>query len=364
MKVTCERSYLAAALGVARRAVSSRNTLPILSHVLLETQDDRLKLTATDLDTAIRCALPASVAENGSVALPAASLGDYVSKLPDAPITLEMSDGKVVVRSGHSRFTLMSSPAEDFPVVPDVTQGTEISVSAATLKEMLRLTAFAASKEESRSLLMGVLFEARGNVLTLVATDTHRLAWNQATLAAEVEAPITAIVPAKPLVELERVLKNSVDEMVTIRFGGSQVQFQSNDATLVSRVLDGQFPNYEKVIPKQTERKVTFIREELLNAVRRVEIVSSTASNKMLVKFNANTMNMTAESAEAGKAEEEIPISMDGNDLAIAFNAKYLSEVLGTLAEDSLTLELNGPLNPGILRAGSDFLYIVMPMQA
>ncbi len=364
MKVTCERSYLATALGVARRAVSARNTLPILSHVLLETQDDRLKLTATDLDTAIRCALPASVSENGSVALPAASLSDYVSKLPDAPITLEMSDGKVIVRSGHSRFTLMSSPAEDFPDVPEVAQGTEITVSAATLKEMLRLTAFAASKEESRSLLMGVLFEARGNVLTLVATDTHRLAWNQTQLTSEVAVPISAIVPAKPLIELERVLKNSAEEMVTIRFGSSQVQFQSADATLVSRVLDGQFPNYEKVIPKQTERKVTFERNELLNAVRRVEIVSSTASNKMLVKFGGATMNMTAESAEAGKAEEEVPIAMDGDDLQIAFNAKYLSEVLGTLADDQLSLELNGPLNPGILRAGESFLYIVMPMQA
>ena len=162
MKVTCERSYLAQALGVAGRAVSSRNTLPILSHVLLETEDDRLKITTTDLDTAIRCAIPASIAENGSVALPASSLSDYISKLPDAPVTLEMQDGKVVVRCGHSRYTLMSAPAEDFPVVPEVEHGTEITVSSATLKEMIRLTAFAASKEESRSLLMGVLFEARG----------------------------------------------------------------------------------------------------------------------------------------------------------------------------------------------------------
>ena len=364
MKVTCERSYLAAALGVANRAVSSRNTLPILSHVKLETEDDRLKITATDLDTAIRCALPASVSENGELALPASSLSDYISKLSDGPVTLEAGDGKVVVRSGHSRFTLVSAPAEDFPLVPEVEHGTEITITSATLKEMLRLTTFAASKEESRSLLMGVLFEARGNTLTLVATDTHRLAWKQTQLSSEVATPVSAIVPAKPLQELERVLKNTADEMVTIRFGSSQVQFQSSDATLVSRVLDGQFPNYEKVIPKATERKVTFERAELLNAVRRVDIVSRFASQKMVVKFTGATMIMSAESSEAGQAYEEVPIAMDGTDLQIAFNAKYLSEVLNTLTEDQLTLELNGSLQPGILREGGDFVYIVMPMQA
>lgn len=365
MKVTCERSYLATALGTAGRAVSSRNTLPILSHVKLETDGDRLKITATDLDTAIRCAVPSSVSENGEVALPAASLADYISKLPDAPVTLEAQDGKVVVRSGHSRFTIVSAPAEDFPLVPEVEHGTEITLTSATLKEMLRLTAFAARKEESSAgVLMGVLFEARGNTLSLVATDTHRLAWKQTTLAEEVKTPVSAIVPAKPLQELERVLKNTADEMVTIRFGSSQVQFQSNDATLVSRVLDGQFPNYEKVIPKATERKVTFERTELLNAVRRVDIVSRFAQQKMVVKFNEATMIMSAESAEAGQAYEEIPIAMDGSDLTIAFNAKYLSEVLNTLTADQLTLELNGTLQPGILREGADFVYIVMPMQA
>lgn len=365
MKVTCERSYLSNALGVARRAVSARNTLPILSHVLLETEDDRLKITATDLDTAIRSAIPATISENGSVAIPAAQLADWVSKLPDAPITLELQDGKVEGRSGKAKFNFQSAPAEDFPVVPEVSQGTELSLPSATLKEMIRLTAFAASKEEHKSILMGVLFEARGNSLTLVATDTHRLAWKQTQLAFEVSPPVSAIIPAKPLRELESVLKNSADELVTIRFGSSQVQFQSDAVTLVSRVLDGQFPNYEKVIPKQTERKVKFDRNELLGAVRRIDIVSSTASQKMAVKFADTLMTMNAESSESGnKVYEEVAIDMDGSDLNIAFNAKYLMEVLSTLSADQLNWELNGHLQPSILREGDDFIYIVMPMQA
>ena len=365
MKLTVERSYLSNALGVARRAVSSRNTLPILSHVLLETQDDRLKITATDLDTAIRVQLPCAVAENGGVALPAAQLADWVGKLPDAPVTLELQDGKVEGRCGKAKFNFQSAPAEDFPVVPEVNHGTELSLPSATLKEMIRLTAFAASKEEHKSILMGVLFEARGEHLTLVATDTHRLAWKQTQLAFEVSPPVSAIIPAKPLRELESVLKNSAEELVTIRFGSSQVQFQSDTATLVSRVLDGQFPNYEKVIPKTTERKVKFDRNALLGAVRRIDIVSSTASQKMAVKFGGALMTMSAESSESGnRVYEEIEIDMDGTDLNIAFNAKYLMEVLNTLSSDALSWELNGHLQPSILREGDDFIYIVMPMQA
>src|SRR4028119_509116 len=352
MKITCERSYLANALGVAGRAVSSRNTLPILANVLLETEDDRLKLTATDLDTAIRGVIPANVAENGAVAVPAGVLSDVVSKLPDAPVTLELQDGKVTVRSGKSDYTILSLPAEDFPVVPEVTEGTDLTLPQATLKEMLRLTTFAASKEETRSILMGVLFEAGNDSLPLVATDTHRLAWKKAQLSEEVASPVSAIVPARPLVELERVLKDTMDETVHIRFGPSQVQFETQDVTLVSRVLDGQFPNYEKVIPKAVERKITFDRGEFLSAARRVFIVAKQNSEKTIITTKGDLLEMTAESQEVGRAYEEVPIAMDGENLTIAFNTRYLIEALGIISTEQATLELSGALNPGILRAG------------
>ena len=367
MRITCERSYLANALGVAGRAVSHRNTLPILSNVLLETEDDRVKLTATDLDTAIRCTIPAQVAENGAVAIPAGVLNDIVSKLPDAPVTLEMQDGKVTVRSGKSDYMILSLPAEDFPVVPEVKDGTELDLPQATLKHMLRMTTFAASKEETRSILMGVLFEARGSNLTLVATDTHRLAWKRATLAQEVAVPVSLIVPAKPLAEMERLLRDSAEDSVHIRFGASQVQFETADVTLVSRVLDGQFPNYEKVIPKNTERTISFERAELLDAVRRVYIVAKQNSEKAIVETKGDLLEMTAESQDVGRAYEEVPITMNGGDIKIAFNARYLMEVLGIVDSDRITIELSGALNPGLLKASgengnSDFLYVVMPM--
>ena len=364
MRITCERSYLANALAVAGRAVANRNTLPILSNVLLETEDDRVKLTATDLDTSIRCVIPAQVGENGAVAVPASVLTDVVSKLPDAPVTLEMQDGKVTVRSGKSDYLILSLPAEDYPVVPEVRDGSELEVSQGQLKQMLKMTTFAASKEETRNILMGVLFEARGNVLTLVATDTHRLAWKRCTLPSEAAQPVSVIVPAKPLAELERMLKDSAEDNVKIRFGSSQVQFQTADVTLVSRVLDGQFPNYEKVIPKNIERRISFERTELLDAVRRVFIVAKGNSEKAVFKTKTDLLEITAESQDVGRAFEEVQISMDGEDITIAFNTRYLMEVLGNIEHERVRFELSGALNPGLLKAGDDeeFLYVIMPM--
>jgi DNA polymerase-3 subunit beta len=271
----------------------------------------------------------------------------------------------VSVRCGKSDYTILSLPAEDYPAIPEVSDGVEVAIAQGTLKEMLRLTTFAASKEETRSLLMGVLFEARGSDLTLVATDTHRLAWKKAPIGHEIPNPVSSVVPAKPLVELERVLKDSSDEIVHIRFGPSQAQFETADVTLVSRLLDGQFPNYEKVIPKNPERKVSFDRNAMLSAVRRVLIVAKGAAEKAIITTKGDVLEITAESPEVGKAYEEVPISMDGENITIAFNARYLQEVLNILNEEQATLELTGALNPGILRpvGNNDFLYVVMPMQ-
>lgn len=371
MKITCERSYLANALGVASRAVSSRNTLPILANVLIETQEDRVQLTSTDLDTAIRVVIPAQVEESGAVAVPATLLSNLVSRLKDAPVTLEAQDGKTTVRSGKSDYVLLSLPAEDFPVVPSVEGGTQITLLQSQLKEMLRLTTFAASREESRSILMGVLFEARGDTLTLVATDTHRLARRTLTLPEAVETPISAIIPARPLTELERVLRDTSEESVTIRFGASggatasQVQFETADVTLVSRVLDGQFPNYEKVIPKTHEREITMNRDDFFDVVRRVSLVAKESADKVILDTEGEVLKMHAESADMGQGKEEVAITMSGDNLTIAFNADYLQQVLNLLSGENVTLKLTGALNPGLLESSgeTDFTYVLMPMQ-
>ena len=362
MKITCEKKYLSSALSSTGRAVSARNTLPVLANILLETQDDRVKLTATDLDTAIRSTIPAQVGENGAVAVPAHLLADVVSKLPDAPITLEHTDGKMKVRCGKSDYTVLCLPAEDYPAVPEVNDGIEFTVDQRVLKDVLHHTTFAASNEETRSLLMGVLFEANKGSLRGVATDTHRLAWKQVD-GLDIDTKGSCVIPSKPLTELSRMLTG--DAPVTVRFGSSQAQFETPDVTLVSRLLDGQFPNYDKVIPKAPERKAVADRAQLLAAVQRVYIVAKGAAEKAIFKFEKDLLTISAESPEVGKAYEEVPITLDGEELTIAYNARYLVNVLNILSSETVSIEMTGNLNPGIVRKGdsNDFLYVVMPMQ-
>lgn len=359
MKLIAERDYLAAALAATGRAVSSRNTLPILSNVLLETGDDRLKLTATDLDTAIRCVIPADIAESGSVAIPAAVFNDVISKLPDAPVSLELADNRVRVRCGKSDYKVLYLPGEDYLFVPEVTEGAELTLPQAALKEMLRLTTFAASNDETRSTLRGVLFEARGNTLTLVATDTYRLAWKQSQLGQGIDAYASAIIPAKPLSELGRLLKDTTEDVVRVHFGEAQVQFETADTTLVSRLLDGQFPNYEKVLRRDTKYKVMLDREEFLDAVRRVHIVAKSGIGypKMVLTIKDDLVELTAESSEVGNAFEEVPAALEGEGFGFAIQSPYVLDVLGALTSEQVTMELGESLNPVFLNPVGDDSY-------
>lgn len=369
MRVTCERNQLTAALGVVNRAVANRNTIQILNNVLIEAEGEMLKLTATDLDTSISNVIVAKADESGALAVPGRVLGDVVSRMPDAPVTLELQDGKVKVQCGKSSYVILSLPAEDFPATRQVSEGEELEFPQCDLKEALRLTAFAASREENRSILMGVLFEAKETEFVLVATDTHRLALKKLNLQKPVTKPLSAVIPARPLGEIERLLKDSAEETVKIAIGSGQVQVSVNSVTLVSRLLDGQFPNYEKVLPSNTERKVRFSRAEMLDALKRLEIVAFHSAEKIRIATQTDALELTAESAEVGSGREYVPISMDGEDITIAFNARYVMEVLDHLTSDNAVLELTGPLNPGLIKSAEgttvrdDFSYVVMPMQ-
>jgi DNA polymerase-3 subunit beta len=371
LKITCERGYLASCIGITSRGISSRNTLPILSNVLLETSDDRLTMTATDLDASIRAVVPVTVHKNGAIAIPAKTLNDVISKLPDAPVTITDTDGRVTLRSGKSDYSILALQAIDFPVTPFDIEGTDIVVPQGQLKTMLRQTAFAASKEESRSILMGALFDFRDGCLTVVATDTHRLALSRRKFDSKTPPvkmpPVSAIIPARTLIEIERTLRDDDEVDVRFRVGSSQVRCDFGDVTFVSRLLDGQFPNYEKVIPKNAERKITMEREALLHSLSRVDIVARANSQKTIFGFKDDLVTLRAESQDVGKAYEEVRANIDGEPLDIAFNTTYFLHVLTMLDCKEITLNLNGALNPGVITiAGDDnrdFLYVVMPMQ-
>ena len=375
MKFTIERAYLAHALSQAKTAISARSTIPVLSHFYLDATDtDRLTVIGTDLDTAVKVTLPYSSVDAGEIALPASALLDYISKLSDGPITFELtSENKMVLRSGHSRYTIPWMPGADFPVVPEVALNTDgapvpvFTLGTGRLKEMLRLTTFAASREESRSLLMGVLIECRGtDTLNMVATDTHRLARMTHEINNSTGQHFASIVPAKPLAQLVGMLPKTDDD-VTMTLGQSQIQFEFStpygNTRLISRVLDGQFPNYEKVIPQSHERKVALVREELLGALGRIDIVSRNDNQKVVAEFASSSVTLKASSPGNGETVEQLSIENDGDDLTIAFNAKYLLEVMNMMPDEQIELRLQGALQPGIIYGQNGFSYIVMPMQ-
>lgn len=364
MNVTCERTCFARALSAAGQSGSTHRSMAILKHVLLETLEGQLRVTSTDLDTASRCVIPANVTEPGAIALPAAPLSEFVSALPDGPVTLEVVEGRATLRSGLSSLRLPSAPAEDFPVIPEVPEGTDITLPQATLKDMLHMVTFAVPRNDKSSMPAGALFEVTGAGLALVATDELRLALKRAVLPTPAEQPVSAIVPLRPLTELEQLLTKDEGEMVTIRFGGKFVRFTLTDVTVTSSLIEAKFPNYNRVIPKASEHRVTFERGQLFNAVRRIDVVSRKNNHKLVLQTAGGTTHMAANSVESGQAEEEVSVALDGADLTAAFNCRYLMEALGVISTESVSLEMNGPLQPCVLRAGEDFLCVVMPMAA
>lgn len=359
MHITIDKTQLNACL-TARNAVSSRNTISILGNLLLEAGDGQLKATGTDLDTAIHATGLCTVKQPGSITAPAALLQDIISKLPEDLVTLEDEDGKLRIRCGRSAPTLLTAPAEDYPVVPTVSEGSSVELTQSQLKQLLNNTLYASAKDETRSLLMGVLFDASAKALTAVATDTHRLV--KTTLHPAVEGEFSIIVPAKALQEVQKMLRDS--GTVTITTNDSQVQFECNGVTLTSRLLDGQFPNFEKVIPPQSKTSTTFNRIALLNALRRAYIVAKSAAEKVVLNFTDGVCTLTAESQDIGKALEEVPVSFTG-EFSIAVNARYLIELLGAVSAENVTLHLNTALSPirVEVEGQSEFVSVLMPMQ-
>jgi len=371
MNVICAKSDLSVAVGTAARAVSSRSTLSILANILTQAAENSLTVMGTDLEIWIQCTVPAEVKEPGAVAVPADIFSAVVNSLPDDDVCLQCEDSRLIVKHEPSDYTILSQGAEEFPALPEVGDEASFEVQQGLLQGLLRTTIFAASRDETRAILTGALMEIQGDRFSVVATDTHRLALRRRRLATPVEQAMSVIVPARSLQELVRLLDADADTPVRISLASNQIEFVRDNVTLVSRVIDGQFPNYEKVIPREVERRITASVSQLLSTLRRVAIVARENANKAIMTARGDRMIIEAESQEVGRGYEEIPIRLEGDEIEIAFNVEYIIDVLNVLESEEVTLELTGPLNPGVFRpAGEDtstqddeYLYVVMPMQ-
>jgi len=375
---TCSKRLFYEALQSVARAVATRSTLPILGNVLLNAHDGVLRLVTTDLEIGMTCEIPLVGGEEGAVTVPERIIQDVVSNLSaDADLNISADERSLLtISAGKSKYTIHGLPADEFPALPEVPADTMITLPAPTLRDLVRKTLFSASTDEGRVILTGCLLTWDGQTATMVATDTHRLAIKHAAVSGQFTNPVSVIIPARALQELLRLLGSS-EEAVEVAVGESQVQFASYQklhtpegeipirVKLVTRLIEGQFPAYERVIPQESQKHMAVNRQEFFDAVRRASIVARTESNKLILKSEDSTLIITAKTGEVGEAREELTINLEGEPVEIAFNAEYLQDVLNVLDTETVEMGLTGPLNPGLLTANGepDYIYVVMPMQ-
>jgi len=371
MNVSVMQENLARGLGVVSRAVSSRATLPVLANVLLKTENNGLKLTATNLEIGINCWVPGKVEAEGEITVPAKLLTDLVTSLPNQRIDLQLSakDRTLKVSCGGSRSSIKGIDADEFPVVAAIGDAPATSVEARSLREALGEVVFAAASDESRPILTGVLTKLSGDAMTLAAADNYRIAVRTVTMAKAVSPELSIVVPARSYAELMRVLPDSDEQIeMTVTPNKSQVLFHVDGIDLVSRLIEGQFPNYEPVIPTSHGSRAVIDRESFLAGARRASIFARDSANIVKVELGGEAgegVAITAHAADVGDNADTLEAAVEGQPTTIAFNARYLIDVLANLGAEQAALELSGPLAPGVIRGigKDDYVHVIMPVR-
>ena len=362
MKFSIAKDKLLEGLQAVQNVVSTRTTLPILSNVLIRAENGALSLTTNDLDVGMSCSVEAKIEKPGGTTLPARRLAGIVKELPAAEVNVEV-DGKNVasIRCGPSFFKMMGLAEDEFPALPKLETAKGFSIKQKDLKDALRKTSYAISTDETRYVLNGILFSFKENKLTLVATDGRRLA----LVDLEIEFPrsneVDVVVPAKCVTELQRLLSDEGDLKMSV--GENQIAFEADGRLLVSKLIEGNYPNYKQVIPQESRERVTIERELLLNAVRRVGLLSSEKSNSVKLNFTKNNLEITANTPEIGEARESLAINYKSKEFSVAFNPGFLQDPLRNLVEEQIHLEVSDEMSPGVIKIGTPFLYVLMPMR-
>lgn len=365
MIFTCRKNDLLHGVQVSFNAVSSRATLPILSNILVESTTGGINLTSTDLEVSIKCSVTAEISAQGSITIPAKKFLDIVRELPDEEVGVKVSEThQITVSCGKSIFKLNGLPKDEYPILPKVKKDEGVNLAQSTLQDMIRKTLFAVSTDETRYVLNGILVMIEQDQMHMVATDGHRLAFKTSKLQKQAKQKIHHIVPSKALQELAKIMGGEGE--INIQLHDNQIIFSSADVVLMSRLIDGQFPNYDQVIPKQSTVKVEANVERFMSATKRVALMASDKSNSVKFQFNPASVIISANTPEIGEAQEEMDVHIEGGTLTVAYNAKYIMDVLKNIGSEALVFELTTNLNPGVIKpkdGGADYLCVIMPMR-
>jgi DNA polymerase III subunit beta len=374
MKVTVLQENIARGLGIVSRAVSPRSTLPVLANILIATDEGRLRLSATNLEMGITCWIAARIEDEGSTTVPARTLADLVNTLPgdQVALTLDASTQTLNMRSGTSTNDIKGIDAQEFPPMPVPDMEGAVQLNVVDFREMIHQVAFAASTDEARPVLMGVLVIVEGDKITMAAADGFRLSVRSATLSAPAPQSVNIIVPARALNELARIASDGEESIsMVVPKGRGQVVFRVKDAELVSQLIDGTFPDYQQIIPRSYKSRTLVSTASLLKACKQAEIFAREGSNVARLDIKAaqgemepSEVEISATSEETGKNETIVEATVDGSGVLIAFNVKYLREALEIIKTPNVALETSAANAPGVIRpvGEDDFLHVIMPM--
>lgn len=372
MKFKINRDHFANGLAQVLNVVGSKATMPILSNVLIEAEKDQISLTTTNLDLGIRCKIKAEVKETGAVTLPVKRLAGIVRELPNVDVTVDGSPNhQVKLTSGGSTFRIMGIGKEEFPPLPEFGDEKSFSLEQGELTTMLRSVAYAQSSDETRYILNGVYFNFKEGKLSLVATDGRRLALVAKEMEVPAESSGAIILPAKTVSELLRLLDKG--EKLRINFNDRRAAFEIDtdkesgglvdSIYLYSKVVEGNYPNYQQVIPKETHQRIKLERELFLQCVHRAALVCSEKANSVKIKLTSNLLEITAQSPDFGEAHESMAIGYSGPELQVAFNPQFIMDPLRALTKDEVFFELKDEVSPGVFKTLESFICVIMPVR-
>lgn len=362
MKLGIEKDLILEALQKVQSIVNQRTTLPILSNVLIEADNEKMMLTTTDMEVSVRTSIDADVSVGGSTTLPARRFFNLCRDLPSHQVNIEIDSNDVAqISSGSFNAKLEGLSKDDFPPMPVFEESSSFSLPQEVLKDILHKISYAASTDESRAILNGALISFKDDKLTAVTTDGRRLALVEQEMELPEGVGVDLVVPSKTIAELIKTL--GTEGEVVISTSSSQIAFEFSDILIVSKLIDGTFPNYRQVIPAQCEERVAIDRDMLFAACRRVSLMLDDQSASVKLHFTENRVELVTTSPEIGEAREVVPVKYSGKEIEIAFNPAFLMAPLKNLDSDEIFMELSDELSPGVIKTNVPFLYVIMPIR-
>ena len=341
--------------------ISSKNNLPILSNILIEAEKNKVVLTSTDLDIGISSVLETDVEEEGAITIPAKRFNDIIKELPDEEIFIStMKNNSMVIKCSKCFFKIIGLPKEEFPKLPEFKDEPSVVIKQSVLKNMIGMTHFSMSHDDTRYVLNGSLFLFKGKKLTIVTTDGKRLSLVKKDIEKDGLSK-AIIIPSKTIYELNRILGDEGD--VKIIFSENQVKFDLKNITIISRLIEGDFPNYEQVVPKEPQEKIMIQRSQFLDGIRRAALITTQDSQSVKFEILKNKIVVSKSSPNIGEVREEMDTLYKGHEITVGFNPNYIMDVLKVIPQDEIALEVFGPDKPAVIRIEDWFLYLALPMQ-